>query len=657
MAQSVLAYPNYQVKYDNTYLNTNAGVLVTNTINAYVDSDLNPVNLTLGASSNVVLQAYGGIDAVINPYEKVKLFNYLPGLPYADPYEFLRMEHYEDSNLEASIIQAPSNALWVSGGDVASTTYVSTTIMTADAGTQKLSLYGDYISFTFDNDVNFNSNVNITGDLHVLSNAAFYIDVSVSSNLDVNGVITGFSNLHVLGDTTLEQDLTINNTLEVAGNTTLHSQLTVDGAITGQSTLSISGNATLASNLEVDIDITCHRNVAVAGNMFSSTLNLYKNMNPASNAESQSQVAYGMFINAVDQLEVIKFEKFVDSNTSNVTTTQKRVAVWGIDESLRNKQQDSNSLSNYNVLHEYNGITTTTYMGSNAVGYTYGYTDNIPGYGGGGADSAELTALSNYVLGAIKTSSSNVYIDNTSNFCVGTFQASSNARLTVNGAIAATSYCNLILDNPNWTNATKYVPSLSNFNWLRAQVVSLSNSSGTGMGAFQTGSNANSLVIMGSNIGLGLTSPQSKLHVSGTVMADAFAFSNASGYLLLTESNNRLGINNANPSYTLHVTGSISATQDIIAFSDSNFKTNVSPITEALSKVSQIGGYTFNKTDPADTRRYAGVLAQEIEQVLPEVVYTDDNTRLSVAYGNLTALLIEAVKELKTRVEVLEARA
>jgi len=113
---------------------------------------------------------------------------------------------------------------------------------------------------------------------------------------------------------------------------------------------------------------------------------------------------------------------------------------------------------------------------------------------------------------------------------------------------------------------------------------------------------------------------------------------------------------------TLSVTGAISATGDIIAFntSDSRLKTNIERISHALDKVDQISGITFDwvpeisLTDPSKGSREAGVIAQEIQQVLPEVVTTRDDGYLAVRYEKLVPLLIEAIKELKDRVAQLE---
>jgi hypothetical protein len=91
---------------------------------------------------------------------------------------------------------------------------------------------------------------------------------------------------------------------------------------------------------------------------------------------------------------------------------------------------------------------------------------------------------------------------------------------------------------------------------------------------------------------------------------------------------------------------------DVTAFSDLRLKSNIEQITGALAKVSLLRGVTFDM----ENARRVGVIAQEVQKVVPEVVSTTEQGYLAVSYGNLTALLIEAVKELSTEVSELKAR-
>ena len=119
--------------------------------------------------------------------------------------------------------------------------------------------------------------------------------------------------------------------------------------------------------------------------------------------------------------------------------------------------------------------------------------------------------------------------------------------------------------------------------------------------------------------------------------------------LFIDPSNSNIGIGNTSPSQKLHVTGSILASSDVVAFSDKKLKENIKTLDG--SKVYDMRGVSFTRKDTG--KDSSGVIAQEIQKIAPELV-TDNNGTLSVAYGNLTGYLIEAVKELKTEVEQLK---
>jgi len=93
---------------------------------------------------------------------------------------------------------------------------------------------------------------------------------------------------------------------------------------------------------------------------------------------------------------------------------------------------------------------------------------------------------------------------------------------------------------------------------------------------------------------------------------------------------------------------------DVTAFSDARLKTNVSVISDALNKVSAINGVTFYRSDLDIKQRQTGLIAQELQKVLPEAVVETPDGTLAVAYGNVVGLLVEAIKELKSEIEGLK---
>ena len=101
----------------------------------------------------------------------------------------------------------------------------------------------------------------------------------------------------------------------------------------------------------------------------------------------------------------------------------------------------------------------------------------------------------------------------------------------------------------------------------------------------------------------------------------------------------------------LTVNGNIVASGDVTAFSDERLKSNIKTIDSALEKVQNLRGVTFDK----DGKESLGVIAQEVQKVIPEVVNQGEEY-LSVAYGNMVGLLIEAIKEQQQQIEELKAR-
>jgi hypothetical protein len=107
---------------------------------------------------------------------------------------------------------------------------------------------------------------------------------------------------------------------------------------------------------------------------------------------------------------------------------------------------------------------------------------------------------------------------------------------------------------------------------------------------------------------------------------------------------------------TLTGAGTFTATADVCAYSDVRLKDNIEIISDPLTKVLKLRGVTFTRKDLNDNRTHMGVIAQEVEEVIPEVVITGDDGIKTVAYGNMVGLLIEAVKELTNQNKELVER-
>jgi hypothetical protein len=151
---------------------------------------------------------------------------------------------------------------------------------------------------------------------------------------------------------------------------------------------------------------------------------------------------------------------------------------------------------------------------------------------------------------------------------------------------------------------------------------------------------------------------------NGTAAAPAIAFSGdtdvntgfywtADGFINFT--NNGVFSGSIGDGGNLLMVGNITAYGTSTAPSDIRIKTNISKISSALDKVLTLNGITYDRTDITSARQ-TGLIAQEVQKVLPEAVIALNNEQktLTVAYGNMVGLLVEAIKELKLELDALK---
>lgn len=179
------------------------------------------------------------------------------------------------------------------------------------------------------------------------------------------------------------------------------------------------------------------------------------------------------------------------------------------------------------------------------------------------------------------------------------------------------------------------------------------------------------------NVGVGTTNPMFTLHVTGDLNFDGGLFQGGSRYISsqwTTQPNTsnifildgNVGIGTTLPRHGLHVHGcnvafgsnvyvggTVYASGSFVSTSDQLLKVNLQPISDSLDKIGSLHGYTYDRTDTG--KRDTGLIAQEVQRILPEVVSTDDRNLLTIAYGNMAGLFVEGFKELTKQIQELRS--
>jgi len=190
-----------------------------------------------------------------------------------------------------------------------------------------------------------------------------------------------------------------------------------------------------------------------------------------------------------------------------------------------------------------------------------------------------------------------------------------------------------------------------------------------------------SMVLDGStgNVGIGTIDPKAKLHVNDSIYASHVnggfvSLNSQSGSIELASGDDEYsfidfrGKNHLGTDYKGRIIfddkkfsiegGDVKIGGNVYAFShlensDERLKQNIQPLVSSLAKLAQLRGVSFKwKDEPQDNQ--IGLVAQEVEKILPEIVSTDSEGYKSIAYGKLTAVLLEAIKEQQQQIEELK---
>jgi hypothetical protein len=230
-----------------------------------------------------------------------------------------------------------------------------------------------------------------------------------------------------------------------------------------------------------------------------------------------------------------------------------------------------------------------------------------------------------------------------------------------------TSPTNLPVDSIAWSNAASKWRKWNGTTWADLAAKFAINISGKADTAGIADSVTGGVYITGDQSIDGVKAFVKQIKISsGTATVPSIAFSadgavdtglywTADGYTNFT--NNGVYSGSMGPGGNFLVVGNITAYGSITAPSDIRLKTNITKIDNALNRVLQLNGITYDRTD-ISCNRQTGVIAQEVQKVLPEAVITltDENQTMTVSYGNMVGLLVEAIKELKAELDTLKTK-
>jgi hypothetical protein len=259
--------------------------------------------------------------------------------------------------------------------------------------------------------------------------------------------------------------------------------------------------------------------------------------------------------------------------------------------------------------------------------------------------------------------------------------------------IGTTAPASLLHISGSGNTFTRYTNTTSTGHYIDIGANSAGQSFVYGYGAypllFATNGSEAMRITSGGNVGIGITAPLQKVHVVGAVVGGNTATTglpNTSGVttqlafearstqagndpsiayhkeavytMYLQSQNSPRGLRLYSPSN--ETTANFYVQGDVVAFSSSDrrLKDNLSPITNALDKVSKLTGYEFdwNENQSAYTGHDYGVVAQEVEEVLPELVQTREDGYKAVKYDKLVSVLIEAIKEQQKQIDELKSK-
>ena len=427
---------------------------------------------------------------------------------------------------------------------------------------------------------------------------------------------------------------TITNRLDVQNDANFSGVTTARGLIIGDATVSNGKKLFLGNGLDLEV---YHNGTQSAIDNNTGHLYIRNNVDndDGSNIYIQAKANEDSIVVNDDAGVELYYNGSKKFETTNTGITITGSISGSIDNADNINIDGKNDNVNYQVTFSTAGNTgyNRQFIDSGAASqFTYNPSTNTLSAGTFNGSGASLTNIPNSATTATNSNTANTIVarDGSGNFSAGIINA------TLEGN--ADSATNVRVDNSSTNVDYEIVFSDGNSASERLQVDSGQN--------FTYNPSTNELNVPGK---VDCPEFEGTADVANQIAA---AETNAAGtqYLLFTSSS---GTGNK----TVRIDGGLTYNADtnvLIVGSDERWKDNIQTIENPIEKVQQLRGVTYEWKDSGD--RTYGLIAQEVEKVLPELVNTNEDGYKGVGYQNMVSILIEAVKEQQTQIDALKAK-
>ncbi|PNH00339.1 hypothetical protein TSOC_013844 [Tetrabaena socialis] len=688
---SVITQPQYFHDYSDQDVRTDIPNIVSTSLSAYLDAQGSPQCLTLGATSNLNVESAMDVNVYMGTSNAYTLYTSSFENATRSDVEVLTVSALNDTTL----IEAPANIQIQSASN--GTIAVGSLQVTATDTTQVLS--------TTKNSFLFTEPVQVQGDIvvsnNILSSGSIYgqnmnlwldrenksytrigyaLTINSNDNLEVIKYAKFSSNVSVIkkiaqfgtgeiasGDSSDSSYLVFNSLGDVSVASSNGSvPIMATSSSTGSNmelsgTTRLSGNITCTSNMAFSIGSQSAfvKDVYTSNLVFPSAaviVNGYPLLSDSTTSSSQSNAASSYALSNLQGTAVSASNTAATATTIAVSASNTAAAATTIAVSASNTAAAvSNSVAwtSNNTLK----LTGGTLTGSLTVNTDLNVGGNLTVSGTTTTVNTQTVLIADNLIAINSTQTgtplstlvSGIEVNRgaASNYLFAFEEATALFKVGTSNSLQA-----VMTRDDNLSTGYPYYDALLNKATTRSITIgditnlssSLTYSSNLAIYSSNVAIYSSNVAIYSSNVAIA-ASNNSFTKVSSQWVA------NGSNIYFSTSNSSNVGIGYSNPAYKLAVNGQIFASDDITAFSDRRVKTDLQLIPDALNKVCRLHGYTFARSDhPDPSKRFAGVVAQEIFDVLPEVVHVDPQGMMSVAYGNLAGLFIEAIKDLKTMV-------